>query len=439
MTLRQFIQRLHDRGVLRTVDREVNPDREMAAVLAHEPTTPTLFNRVTGSELRAAGNLYATRELLAEAVGVPHRDFASALVEAVRKRPSCALTQSPPCQERVWMRRDLTQFPILKHLETDGGPYITASVLIINDKEFRRNAAFHRLMVIGRSRVSVRVVERRDTDLALRQAKGRAEAAVCLGAPPQVMLAAAMSPPRAVDELEVAQALAPTPLARCLTNRLEVPAETEIVLEGRFTGETADEGPFVDLTETMDIVREQPVLEIEAITSREDAIYEALLPGMMEHKMLMGVPREADIHRSVSGVCRCLDVRITPGGCSWLHAVVQIEKREEDDAYRAIEAAFRAHPSLKRCVVVGPDVDPGDPEAVEWALATRCQPDRDVCILKGRPSSSLDPSATHAPGKKSMGSKIGIDATIKGQDRTPFARVRYPVLDENRLRELLGE
>jgi len=439
MTLRGFIERLREEGALRSVAEEVSADREIASVLAAAPTTPVLFQRVAGSSLPVAGNLFATRDRLARAIGLEPRQLTPTLVEAVRNRHSCPLTQSPPCQEKVWMRRDLTPLPILKHLENDGGTYITSSVLIVNDPEFGRNAAFHRLMVIGPNRAAARVVEGRHTDLALKATGGRLEAAVCIGAPPQVLLAAAMSPPRGVDELKVAQALGPTPLARCLTNHLEVPAETEIVLEGRFTGETAEEGPFVDLTGTLDPVRSQPVLEIEAITSRADAVYHALLPGLMEHKMLMGVPREADIYRAVSALCPCCEVRITPGGCSWLHAVVQIEKHNPDDPRRAIEAAFRAHPSLKCCTVVDPDVDPDDPAAVEWALATRFQPHRDLVVMENRPSSSLDPSATHAPGRKSTGSKMGLDATIKGADRAPYRRVRYPALDATRLRELLGE
>jgi UbiD family decarboxylase len=218
-----------------------------------------------------------------------------------------------------------------------------------------------------------------------------------------------------------------------------VPAESEIVLEGRFLKEQAAEGPFVDLTGTWDFVRSQPVIEVEAITSREDAIYEALLPGMLEHRVLMGVPREADIFRAVSRICRCLDVRITPGGCSWLHAVVQIEKQGESEARSVIEAAFRAHPSLKRCVVVDNDIDPCDPLAVEWALATRFQADRDTVILSGKPSSSLDPSAQHPPGSKSIGAKFGLDATIKGDRPEKFKQAAYPVLSPERRREILGE
>ena len=184
------------------------------------------------------------------------------------------------------------------------------------------------------------------------------------------------------------------------------------MLEGRITHRTVAEGPFVDLTETWDIVRQQPVIEIDCITHRRDAIYHALLPGMLEHKMLMGMPKEPSIYAAVNEVCRCLNVSITPGGTSWLHAVVQIRKQHADDGRKAGEAAFRGHGSLKHVVVVDDDVDLYDPNDVEWAIATRFQADRDLVVWSDQPSSSLDPSATHVPGQKSRSAKMALDATI---------------------------
>jgi UbiD family decarboxylase len=304
-------------------------------------------------------------------------------------------------------------------LEDDGGPYVTAGILVLRDPDLGRNVSFHRLMQIGPSQFTARIVEGRGTDTAWRkavEAGSDLEIAICLGAPIHVLLAAAMSPPKGVDELAIAQALAPTPLARCLSVDLEVPAECEAVLEGRITGQLADEGPFIDLTETWDIVRQQPVIEIDCITHRRSPIYHALLPGGLEHKLLMGLPREPTIFQAVSEVVDCRAVSITPGGMSWLHAVVQIAKRTDGDGRRAIEAAFRGHGSLKHAVVVDVDVDPFDATAVEWAIATRFQADRDLIVFEDQPSSSLDPSATLTPGQKARSAKMGLDATIPWTD-----------------------
>jgi len=223
---------------------------------------------------------------------------------------------------------------------------------------------------------------------------------------------------------------------------LEVPAECEVVLEGRITPRLGDEGPFIDLTETWDIIRRQPVVEIDCITHRQSPIYHALLPGGLEHKLLMGLPREPTIFQAVAEVADCRAVSVTPGGMSWLHAVVQIEKRTEEDGRRAIEAAFRGHGSLKHVVVVDVDVDPFDAAAVEWAVATRFQADRDLMIFPDRPSSSLDPSAKMVPGQKARSAKMGLDATIPWRDpggralsqleREGFRKVSYGEADMSR-------
>ncbi len=102
---------------------------------------------------------------------------------------------------------------------------------------------------------------------------------MCIGAPLHVQLAAAMSPTPGVDELTIASALAPTPVVRALGVDLYVPADSEIVLEGRLTKELGDEGPFVDLTCTRDGVRQQPYLVVDRITHRREPLFQALLPG----------------------------------------------------------------------------------------------------------------------------------------------------------------
>ncbi|NIP25261.1 MAG: UbiD family decarboxylase, partial [Phycisphaerae bacterium] len=134
---------------------------------------------------------------------------------------------------------------------------------------------------------------------------------------------------------------------------LYVPAEAEFVLEGTvYFKRKQAEGPFVDLTETQDVIRQEPVFEVKTITHRRDAIWQALLPGGLEHKLLMGMPREPTIFNSVNQVVRCLDVNVSPGGSSWLHAIVQIEKQDPEDGMRAIQAAFEGHSSCKHVFVV---------------------------------------------------------------------------------------
>lgn len=189
----------------------------------------------------------------------------------------------------------------------------------------------------------------------------------------------------------------------------------------------------MDLTETMDITRMQPVIEIDLMTHRRAPIFHALLPGGLEHKLLMGMPKEPTIFAAVNAVTRCTGAAITPGGTSWLHAVVQIDKQGPDDGKLAIEAAFKGHGSLKHVWVVDTDVDIYDPAQVEWALATRFQADRDLYVYANQPGSSLDPSGTHVPGKKSLTAKMGLDCTIPwGADRSKYERGEYGRVDLSR-------
>jgi 2,5-furandicarboxylate decarboxylase 1 len=440
--LREFIQLAENAGNLVIVDLEADRRFELAAIAAGLDGQPVLFRRVLGCATPVLLGVCGDRGLIAHSLGIARSDLLARLAHALERPVSPEIVSGAPCQEVVETDVDLNRIPILSHLQGDGGPYITSGVAIVKDLDYGRNMSFHRLMQIGPSRFAARIVEGRGTATALKKVPGDLEIAICIGVSPAVLIAAAMSPPKGVDELGIANALSPTPLVRCKTVDLEVPADAEFVLEGRITREMAAEGPFIDLTETWDIVRQQPVVEIHCVTRRRDAIYHALLPGKSEHKVLMGMPREPTIFAEVGRVLECLDALVTPGGTSWLHAVVQIRKQNEDDGRKAIEAAFRGHSSLKHVIVVDEDIDPHNPADVEWAIATRFQAATGLVVLADQPGSSLDPSAQHAPGQKSRTSKMGLDATIPwrapdGHVRTPeeraeFHRVKYPHLDEPR-------
>lgn len=442
MNLRDLLAWARREGSLITISRSVDPNLEMARILHALDGRPVLFTNPGRSGWQVAAGMCSRREHFAWALGTDVPGIVSRLVEALQRPSTPTRVEQAPCQEVVHHEPDLSGLPILKHLPGDGGPYVTAGVAIICDPDYGRNASFHRLMQIGPRSFTARIVEGRGTDTAWRKAVAAhrdLEVAICLGAPLHVLLAAAMSPAPGVDELAIANSLAPTPLVRCRTVDLEVPAECEVVLEGRITGRLADEGPFIDLTETWDMVRPQPIIEIDCMTHRHSPIYQALLPGGLEHKLLMGLPREPTIFQAVSEVADCRLVSITPGGMSWLHAVVQIVKHGPDDGRRAVEAAFRGHGSLKHVVVVDEDVNPFDINQVEWAIATRFQADRDLMVFLDQPSSSLDPSAKLVPGQKARSAKMGLDATIpwtdasgrplSAEERSGFSQVRYEPVD----------
>ncbi len=250
--------------------------------------------------------------------------------------------------------------------------------------------------------------------------------AVCIGNSVSVMIAASLGPPSGVDEFSIANALYPMKMVKCKTKNLEVPAESEFVIEGRLIKEVDREGPFVDLTETRDFERKEPVFVVDCITHRKDAMYQALIPGRLEHKTLMGMPKEPTIYDEVSKVAACKNVLVDMGGGSWLHGIVQISKKNPDDGKKAIEAAFTGHKSMKHVVIIDDDVDIYNPTAVEWAIATRFQAGKDLVVKLDQSGSSLDPSSKQEEGKKALTDKVGVDATIPFDvDKSKYEIVKY--------------
>jgi 2,5-furandicarboxylate decarboxylase 1 len=430
MTLRDYIRQLDESGRLMRISEPISKTFEIAGVLKQLEPRPVLFENVREAGFRVSGNLFCTKADFAGYFGIPVSEIIPMLSRAIDHRSRPELVGRAPCQEVIHTTSDLDSLPLLFHCAGDGGNYISSGVVIAGHPQWGQNADFHRCMQFSKTEMAVRVVRNRHFDKYLQDLK-EVDVAVCVGNPPNVLAAAATSVAIEVDELEIANAIEPLQVVRAKTVDLLVPAEAEFVLEGTvYLDRRHAEGPFVDLTETQDVVRQEPVLVVRAITHRKDAIWQALLPGALEHKLLMGMPREPTIFKKVNEVVRCLDINVNPGGCSWLHAIVQIDKRAEDDGKKAIEATFAGHSSCKHVFVVDKDIDIYDPLSVEWAMATRFQGDCDMVIKERETGSSLDPSAE--PGSH-LTTRIGFDLTrpLVAKGKT-FDKVPFPEVDLNR-------
>ena len=380
MNLHEFIAAADATGYLLTIGREVDPYLEAAAIIAEHDGRPVLLKHVKGSPFPVIAGVCSDRRYFGLALGVPADRVMFRLAEALAEQPersdrTVPATQSKgaqrssqwdtpsttprellrdsaqdarsfsseiaPCQEVVEPEVEPGAHPLSDALYAgDAGAYASAAVAFINDPETGPNASYHRLLRLDRTRVAARLVERRGTGTAWRRSgPDGLPVAICIGLPPHVLLAASMAPPPGVDELTIAQALAPTPLTTC-ANGIRVPAEAEFVLEGHITHELVPEGPFVDLTGTYDFTRRQPVIEIDRVTHRRAAVYQALLPGKLEHRLLMGMPREPTIYAEVNKVATCLNVHVTPGGWSWLHRSCRSSSDRLTTAHKPIAAAF---------------------------------------------------------------------------------------------------
>ncbi len=418
VSLRGFLEELEKSKKLLKFKKPVDPNLEIARILKENDGKVVLFENVKNSKYRVVGGVCSSRENFALALGVKKDELLLKISDAINNPKEPEIVEKGACQEVVEEDIDLSEIPILTHSSGDMGPYITSGIFIAKDPEYGINADYHRASPTSKDKLVARICQR-DLYKYIERCKGELEIAICIGIHPSVSLAAAISTGIQVNELAIANSLKPLRLVKCKTLNLCVPENSEIVLEGIITKERHDEGPFVDITGTQDIVRKEPVIKINCITHRKNPIYQALLPAYSEHRLLMGMPREPVIYNEVNKVCRCKNVILTNGGCSWLHGIVQIKKRNSDDGKRAIEAAFRGHESMKHVVIVDDDIDIHDPEEIEWAIATRVQADKDVIMKKGK-GSSLDPSAE----EDRMTCKVGIDATIPwDKDRKKFERV----------------
>lgn len=424
LKFRELLKVLQSQNILHQ-HNEFLSIKESVAQALYKNESPQLFTNTECTSWQVAGGIYSQRQYLAMGLECTQEQMLQKLSFAFEHPSKAEVVQTAPCQEVIEHNIDLEKLPIPLFLPKDGGHYITAGVMIVKDKEYGLNACYHRLMRISKNRFTMRMVEGRHTHQAYLKNNHSLEAAVCLGNSAAVLIAASMSPKEDVFEMDIANTLEPTPLVKCITKDLLVPADCEIVLEGRILAEQEQEGPFVDLTGTYDFRRTQPIFEIDCITYRKNPILQILLPGKQEHKILMGMPKEPMIFNKVSHIVDCKNVVLTPGGGCWLHAAIQIHKKAEDDGKKALQVAFQTHKSLKHAIVVDEDVNIYDSNAIEWALATRFQADRDLIVLEDQPSSSLDPSAKHVLGEKSKTAKMGFDATIPlSLDRNKFIPVQ---------------
>ena len=432
MSLRSFLKKIEEQNDVLHVSDSVSTRFEIASVIQAFSNGPALlFENVEGYETKIVANLCGTRNRICSALGVPPDDLYMKLSDAQRSPVAPEIVEEAPVKE-IQEAPNLSKIPALLHFERDAGPYITAAAVTARSSDGKiENVSVHRLLVLDERHMAIRLVPRHLFKLwnMAKKEKRDLEVAISIGLHPAVLLAAASSPPFGVSEYAVANRLlgGSLRLTRCREVDAYVPAEAELVIEGRISSEKeVEEGPFVDITGTYDIKRMQPILEVVNIMHRRDYIYQALLPGGPEHRLLMGLPREAAIYEAVSkAVPKVKAVNLSAGGCGWLHAVISIEKQTEGDGKNALLAAFAAHPSLKHAIVVDSDIDVFNPEEVEWALALRFQASEDLIIIPNARGSTLDPSADQIQG---LTSKMGIDATRPLKvSREKFERARIPV------------
>lgn len=431
--LRSFLLKLEAGKQLLQINETVSTKYEAAALLrALTNESAVRFNKIQGYSNAVVGGICGTRERIYQALNIQSHQFHASLDTAIN-HPLKPKIVSGGAAQSIKTKPLLSKIPILTHYQGDPGPYITAGVVYAQspDGDYR-NASIHRLQVLDDNHLAIRIVPRHLyhlCQLAKKAGQKTLDISISLGLHPAILIAAASPAPWGICEWDVANALlrGELKLLECPQIHACAPANAELILEGKLLLDKAvTEGPFVDLTSTFDIQREQYPIEIIGMLSQEAYHYQALLPAGTEHILLMGMPQETRIFNFTRNVNPTIkSVNMTIGGRGWLHCVVSFDKYNDGDGKNVLMAIFAANPSIKHAVVVDSDIDVYNMEEVEWAIATRFRGDKDLLVIPNVRVSSLDPTADQKGGS---GCKVGFDATRPfSKPKTKFTKAEIPI------------
>jgi 2,5-furandicarboxylate decarboxylase 1 len=429
-TFRTWLSDLEAAGELRRV-REAVDARYISATMA-EPGPAVLLERVAGFDVPHVGGLLKTRRQVALGLGVPEREFAQHILRGVENPIPPRIVADSPVREVVQTGTDvdLTTLPIPLLHTRDGGPYLTSGVVVARTPTGTRNAGMYRLMYRSPRETSIDLASHSDLRMLARQAHAAGRPlpiAVAIGVHLNDMMAAGYPLPQGQDELAMAGGLhgEPVELVRGVTVDVEVPAESEIVLEGEIVpvGWTRDEGRFGDAYWVMGDVKWNPVVRLTAITRRRDAmLYSMHMPW---ENVWLGRPAVEAMAWKALRDAR-IDVRAVRAGFSSIVAAIHKSAGEGKNALLALLALG----AVKLAIVTDDDIDIYDPEELDWAVALRVQADRDLVVVAGARGKHLDPSTRAwelAKGELPTTGKLGIDATVP--ERIPaekYEHQQYP-------------
>lgn len=438
--LRDFIQALSQANQLAHVEEELSPRYEVAAALRlfdkAGDERAIFFRKVQGYTVPIVGNLFQSKRSLAMALGI-EGDLTEEYAIRRRKLIKPKLVTSGRVKEVIVRNNiDISKvMPVLTHHEKDAGPYLTSAVIVAKDPETGlRGMGIHRIQVKDKNKIGIFLFSP-PLSLFLAKAEERGQPlpiAVVVGMDPGTFLASISPAKPGVDKFDVAGGLRgkPVELIKCESIALEVPANAEFVMEGQILpGIRELEGPFGESSGYY-LAYDNPIATIDVISHRREPIYHALMPFNKENSIIMYLVFEGAYSAALKDRLPQLK-RFRLTSTIGEHAILQIEKTSPDDGRRAIEVMFDVTRYLKGVVVVDADVDIFDPREVEWAVATRFQPDKDLVVLSNLQSFGIDPSAD------GVTSKWGVDATKPlGQEK--FEKIDVPAEAITKVKQTLG-
>lgn len=441
--LRDFISALSKRGLIKSVSAEVDPDLEMAEIndrIVKQGGPAILFERPKGSKLRCVVNLFGSYERMQMALDVQSLDDIGAqmleflepeiptnIIDKLKALPKLArladflpkYVKGGPCKEVILREPDLGLIPVLKTWPQDGGPFITLPMVFTKDPDTgARNCGMYRMQVFDARTTGMHWHVHKDGASHYRKAEAqgrRLPVAVAIGSDPAVMYSASAPLPPDVDEMLFSGFLrkSPVEMVKCETVDIEVPANSEIVLEGYVEpGERRIEGPFGDHTGYYSLSDLFPVFHLTCMTMRRDAIYPATIVGKppMEDCYMAKATERIFLPLLRKTLPEIVDMNLPLEGVFHNMVVVSIDKRFPGHARKVMYALWGLGQmsNVKMIVVVDKHVNVQDLSEVAWRVGNNVDAKRDVVIVEG-PLDVLE----HASPIPAFGGKMGIDATKK--------------------------
>ena len=442
--MRGFVERLRAAGEL--IDLHQPVDIRHIATLVDQSDKALMFHKVIGYDMPVLSGIVRTQKRAIMSIGVEtFREIEDKLQIGIDNPIGPQRVETSATEEIILTGDQVDLFKLVPMSSIyDGGPMITAGVVMARDPEYGINSGVYRFMVKEKNLTGIDIVTPNNMRMYAQRAyeQGRpCPISISIGTHPMEVLGAGFRAPIGVDEMGIAGGVrgAPVPLGQCKTIDLPYVAGAEIVLEGEILpiGWTQPEGRFGEFTGLMGGLHWNPNVRINAIMMRRDPIYYALhMPW--ENTWLAAPTRYQAIRRALrtAGV-QVKDINVTLGGRAFWHAVISI-KKQAGEGKNALLAALSVM-DLKHVVVVDDDIDVNNPTEVEWAIATRVQGDRDVIVIPGARAKPLDPSLYITPGQVPTGAKVGIDATIgEGIPKERFERISYAYFDRAKIADYAG-
>jgi 2,5-furandicarboxylate decarboxylase 1 len=434
---RQFLDRLRNQNEL--IDLKQPIDIRHIATLVDQSDKALLFHNVIGYDMPVVSGIIRTRERAIMGMGCKtYGEIELKLKKAIDNPIPPIMVNTAPAYDVIATGDDIDLFklPIPMSSIYDGGPMITAGVVIARDPELGMNSGIYRFIVKEKALTGIDIVTPNNMRLFAQrayEAKRPLPITISIGTHPLEIMASGYRAPLGVDEMAIAGGLRGEGIALAPGKTVDVPfiADAELVLEGEVlpTGWTWPEGRFGEFTRLMGGLHWNPLVKITAVLHRKNAVYYSLhMPW--ENTWLAAPTRYAQIRQALktAGVV-VKDINVTLGGCAFWHAVISI-KKQAGEAKNAMLAALSVM-DLKHVVIVDDDIDVNNPMDVEWAIATRVQADRDVLIITNARGKPLDPSLPPTPpGIVPTTAKMGIDATIgEGIPKERYERIAYAYAD----------